>query len=109
MNETLYDRFLTIKRFAVTWQHISKNIADDEIRRGKPIMKRYPHKDIFKKCLNNTGYFQNLKLLNYDHPLPTSVDLRGAALAIARVQETYKLNTTDLIKGKIRNYEAKCV
>lgn len=58
---------------------------------------------------NKIGLIKNIKLLDDEHPLPTSVDLRGAALAIARVQETYKLNTTDLTKGKIRNYEAKCV
>ena len=37
---------------------------------------------------------------------PTAKDVRGAAWALARLQEVYDLNTNELINGNIRNHLA---
>lgn len=85
LKETLH-RFLIYKRFAKDWDHISENIVNNRSRRD---------------------YLDDIKSFVEYSPMPGDVDLRGAALGLARLQETYKLNTTDLINGKIRNYQSK--
>lgn len=42
----------------------------------------------------------------YEHILPTNEDLNGAALSLIRLQDTYNLNYSDLIKGKILDIES---
>ena len=42
----------------------------------------------------------------YDHLLPTNEDLNGAALSLIRLQDTYNLNYTDLINGKLLDVDS---
>lgn len=51
----------------------------------------------------------DLKKVNDTWEFPTKDDLSGAALGLERLQRVYKLNTSDLANGIIRNTKFKYV
>lgn len=46
--------------------------------------------------------------LRKNQKFPDANDLNGAAVALTRLQQTYKLNTSDLANGKIKETQYKC-
>lgn len=61
----------------------------------------------FKKLknLSISEYFQIIAEISQSKYFPNREDLNGAALALIRLQETYKLNPSDLANGQIRNVQ----
>lgn len=43
----------------------------------------------------------------YKELMPDEEDLHGAALAIIRLQDTYNLNGTELVRGIVQDYKAR--
>lgn len=52
-------------------------------------------------------HVKEFKLFKKEHKFPTHDDLEGAAVALARLTKTYRLNTSDLANGKIKNGQFK--
>ncbi|KAG8176761.1 hypothetical protein JTE90_003392 [Oedothorax gibbosus] len=69
--------FQLVRRLAVDWEGVRKAVDTDD---WKPIRRL---------------------VRDYDHLLPHNDDLQGAALALVRLQDTYKLNMTDVARGDI--------
>lgn len=65
----------------------------------------------FKKInekMQNADWNQIKDYINeFDHLLPTSDDLNGAALSLIRLQDTYNLTYSDLIKGKLLDVDSR--
>lgn len=62
---------------------------------------------IFINRLSISEFFENMgkqRMLNY---FPKTEDLLGAALGLVRLQRTYKLRTSDLADGQIKNKKLK--
>ncbi|GIX81505.1 prolyl 4-hydroxylase subunit alpha-1 [Caerostris extrusa] len=58
--------------------------------------------DFIKSAMATDDWLPIRKLVNNYHQLmPNTDDLQGAALALVRLQDTYKLNMTDMAKGDI--------
>lgn len=49
----------------------------------------------------------DVKKINETLEFPTKDDLNGAVLGLERLQRVYKLNTSDLANGQIRNAKFK--
>ncbi|KAJ6630486.1 Prolyl 4-hydroxylase subunit alpha-2 [Pseudolycoriella hygida] len=71
--------FLLTKRLARDWESIESVVTRD--LSAEFISKMVAHKKY--------------------HKIPTDEDLNGAAVALARLQETYKLNTTNVANGEL--------
>lgn len=58
--------------------------------------------NLFRMVLD---FFGKFKKLQQNRRYPDDADLNGAAIALARLQHTYRLNTTDLANGIIKNVQ----
>ncbi|XP_015792160.1 prolyl 4-hydroxylase subunit alpha-2-like [Tetranychus urticae] len=61
------------------------------------------------KTAMKTNEWQSVEQLvnDYSELLPTKEDLRGAALALVRLTDTYKLNMSDIARGRILDLPTK--
>lgn len=55
----------------------------------------------------DTAFKLAIEHLRSKEKFPKEEDLRGAAIALSRLQQTYKLNASDLASGKIKNIQSK--
>lgn len=75
--------FLVVKRLTLDWKQAEHHIKDH----------------IFEETMNNmTRYKQDLKF-------PTEEDLSGAAAALLRLQDTYKLDTSSVARGELNGVQ----
>lgn len=59
------------------------------------IQSTVAHNHIFQ------GYFANVTKQREIYKFPTEADLKGAAAALVRLQDTYKLETSSLARGEL--------
>lgn len=57
--------------------------------------------------LHDTAFKIVIDHLRNHEKFPKKEDLSGAAIALSRLQQTYKLNAADLANGKIKNIQSK--
>ncbi|XP_050664933.1 prolyl 4-hydroxylase subunit alpha-1-like isoform X13 [Leptidea sinapis] len=103
-------RLNTLKRYLDIFKREQKKAMKDPVNYvSNPInaftlIKRliYDLKEIENNIKIGTDYLSNITLTHHDAIYPTQEDLRGAAVALSRLQQTYELETDDLAEGKLK-------
>ena len=75
--------FLLIKRLTKDWENV------------KQLLKGRTRKSILNSLANKTKQFMLL--------WPTDEDFSGAAISLARLQDTYQLSIEDILEGRLAN------
>ncbi|KAJ6630485.1 Prolyl 4-hydroxylase subunit alpha-2 [Pseudolycoriella hygida] len=65
------------------------------LTRDREYIESVVTKDLSAEFINKMAAYKKF------HKIPTDEDLNGAAVALARLQETYKLNTTNVANGEL--------
>lgn len=88
--------FLLIKRLTNDWKFIQRIVTED-FSSGK--------RKAWKKILTyenlRSDYLQTVETFTPLVKLPNDEDLNGAAVALARLLETYNLNTSSVARGEL--------
>lgn len=53
-----------------------------------------------------TGLVNRFEKLQKSTSFPKDIDLQGTVKGLIRLQQTYKLNTSDLANGQIKGYQS---
>lgn len=85
-SKSINNDFWQKKRMTISWDYILKIIADNSIEKE---------------------YLENISEISLNLYFPKKEDLNGAALALIRLQRTYKLNPSDLANGQIKGVQYK--
>ncbi|XP_050664932.1 prolyl 4-hydroxylase subunit alpha-1-like isoform X12 [Leptidea sinapis] len=103
-------RLSTLKRHLEIFKREQKKAMKDPVNYvGNPLnaftlIKRltYDLKEIEMTIKVGTEYINNVTLNHHDAVYPKNQDLAGAAVALSRLQQTYRLEIDELAEGKLK-------
>lgn len=97
--------FQLTKRITVDWEKVKKDTEPVVLDENGLKCGFCDIDNEIMKAIYIAAIFSTLRFHNKSIELATKEDLTGAALALARLQETYHLHPKFLAKGVIRNHQ----
>lgn len=97
--------YLLTKRLTTDWRQVENLMAHD-VGVGKLICSNFKRLLCLNSSFMHISEFLN-NITNYRHVLkfPSDEDLNGAAVALMRLQDTYKLDTSSVARGMLNGIQ----